>query len=142
MRRWPLLVIRRSLAHRFGLSLPQILSNIKFHFDVLAKRLRELAFLNSGVKIVLSDERSGQSETYCYDGGLSALLDFLKAKSPINKVFHFEAQGDDGVGVEVALQWNDGFQKAFSATPIIFLSVTVEHTWQARSALTRSQRLH
>merc|ERR1711998_160877 len=57
-------------------------TNISFHYDVLAKRLRELAFLNSGVRIVLTDERSGQSETYCYDGGLSAFVDFLnKAKS-------------------------------------------------------------
>ena len=87
-------------------------SNIKFHFDILAKRLRELAFLNSGVKIVLSDERSGQSETYCYDGGLRAFVDFLNhAKTTINKVFHFEATNDDGVGVEVALQWNDGYQE-------------------------------
>ena len=87
-------------------------TNISFHYDVLAKRLRELAFLNSGVRIVLTDERSGQSETYCYDGGLSAFVDFLnKAKSPINRVFHFETTSEDGVGVEVALQWNDGFQE-------------------------------
>ncbi|MEO8741361.1 MAG: DNA topoisomerase (ATP-hydrolyzing) subunit B [Casimicrobiaceae bacterium] len=86
---------------------------VEYHYDILARRIRELSFLNNGVKIELVDQRDGKSENFAFSGGIKAFVEYMnRSKSVLHsKIFH--AVGDkDGTIVEVAMQWNDSYAES------------------------------
>jgi DNA gyrase subunit B len=90
----------------------EIFGNVDYHYDILARRLRELSFLNNGVKIALIDQRSGKEENFAFSGGVKGFVEYMnRAKNVLHPNLFVTDSVKEGITVEVAMQWNDSYQE-------------------------------
>ena len=91
----------------------EVFGKIEFHHDILARRLRELSFLNHGVKITLLDQRTGKDENFAFAGGIKGFVEYMnRSKSVLHQTIFHATSEKDGIIVEIAMQWNDSYQES------------------------------
>ena len=123
---------------------PTIFGTVEFHYEILAKRLRELSFLNNGVRIKLLDQRSAREEDFAFSGGVKGFVDYInRSKTVLHpNVFHAEGEtvmeGGASITVEVAMQWNDSYaEQVLCFTNNIPQADGGTHLTGLRAAMTR-----
>ncbi len=90
----------------------EVFGVVDYHYDILARRLRELSFLNNGVRIVLIDQRAGKEENFAFSGGVQGFVEYMNRAKNVLHPNLFVAQGaKDGITLDVAMQWNDSYQE-------------------------------
>ncbi len=119
---------------------PEIFEELDYSFDILANRLRELSFLNAGLRIGLLDERTGKGHDFHYEGGIRSFVEHLnKNKVPVHEQVIFVSHQGGGIELEIALQWNDGYdEKVYSFANNINTHEGGTHLIGFKSALTRT----
>ena len=117
-----------------------VFTGLTFVYDVVASRVRELAFLTSGIAIHIQDERDGRRDLFHFKGGLAEFVNFLnKGRTALSSVFAVQSQNDDGITVEMALQWTDTYQESMRCyTNNIYQRDGGTHMAGFKTALTRA----
>lgn len=106
---------------------PAVFETVNFNFETLSQRFREMAFLNAGVRIKITDERSDKFYEFMYEGGIRSFVEYLnRAKSPLHPTPLYFHGKKDNAEIEIAIQYNDGLMKKYFLLPIILTPMRVE----------------